>query len=86
MNLSSTLHSTATGSVAVTLDWDPPLNDGGVAITNYLIFVNMSQNVASTDTTTILTLNSTGEYLVEISAVNQCGLMSDNTSIIIGMY
>ena len=67
---------------AVRLDWDPPLNDGGAAITNYLIFVNMSQQVVSTDTTTTLTLNSTGQHLIEISAVNFCG-SSVNTSKII---
>ena len=78
MNLRS-----ATDSAAVRLDWDPPLNDGGVAITNYLIFVNMSQQVVSTDTTTTLTLNSTGQHLIEISAVNDCGLEGDNVSIII---
>ena len=78
MNLRS-----ATDSVAVRLDWDPPQNDGGVAITNYLIFVNMSQQVVSTNTTTTLALNSTGQHLIEISAVNECGLEGDNVSIII---
>ena len=83
VNLHYTLTPTITGSVAVRLDWDPPLNDGGEAITNYLIFVNMSQQVVSTDTTTTLTLNSTGQHLVEISAVNSCGLSGANFSRII---
>ena len=74
---------TATDSAAARLDWDPPLNDGGAAITNYLIFVNMSQQVVSTDTTTTLTLNFTGQHLIEISAVNECGLVGGNVSIII---
>ena len=59
------------------------MNHGGVAITNYLIFVNMSQQVVSTDTTTTLTLNSTGQHLIETSAVNKCGLVGDHVSIII---
>ena len=80
MNLSSSLILTATNSFAVRLDWDPPLNDGGAAITNYLIFVNMSQQVVSTNTTTTLTLNSTGQHLIEISAVNECGLVGANAS------
>ena len=83
INLSSTLTPTTMNSVAVRLDWDPPRNDGGVAITNYLIFVNMSQQVVSTDTTTTLTLNSTGEHLIEISAVNGCGLVGENVSTIL---
>ena len=57
------------------------MNDGGVAITNYLIFVNMSQQVVSTSTNTTLTLNSTGKYVIEISAVNGCGLRSAKVSI-----
>ena len=72
-----------TDGFAVRLDWDPPLNDGGVAITNYLIFVNMSQQAVSTDTTTTLTLDPTGQHLIEISAVNQCGIMGDNSSKIL---
>ena len=80
------LHYTSTSFndyVDVRLDWDPPLNDGGAAITNYFIFVNMSQQVVSINTTTTLTLNSTGQHLIEISAVNECGLMSNNASMII---
>ena len=50
---------------------------------NYLIFVNMSQQVVGTDTTTTLPLNSTGQHLVEISAVNSCGLSGANFSQII---
>ena len=78
---STPMNLRATDSVAVRLDWDPPLNDGGVAITNYLIFVNMSQQVVSTNNTTTLTLNSTGQHLIEISAVNECGLEGDHVSI-----
>ena len=77
------LTSTTTDGVAVRLDWDPPLNDGGAAITNYLVFVNMSQQVVSPDTTTTLTLNSTGQHLIEISAVNFCGSSVNASKIII---
>jgi hypothetical protein len=74
--------SYAPTDVIIRLDWDPPLDSGGVAITNYLISVNMSQQVFSTDATTF-TLNSTGQSLIEVSAVNDCGFMSDNASITI---
>ena len=55
------------------------MNDGGVAITNYLIFVKMN----STSTNVTLILTSTGQYLIEISAVNDCGLNGDSALIII---
>ena len=80
-NLHYTLRATTTDGVTIELYWDLPLNDGGVAITSYLIFVNMSQQVVSTDTTTTLTLNSTGEHIIDISAVNECGLIGANASI-----
>ena len=82
-HLRKTQAPTTTDSVAVRLDWDPPLNDGGVVITNYLIFVNGSQEVTSTSTDVILTLSSTGQHLVEISAVNDCGLMGNNVATIV---
>ena len=69
-------YSTATG-----LDWDPPQNNGGVTITNYLIIVNGYLEVGSNITNVILELNSTGQHLIEISAVNGCGLVSNNASI-----
>ena len=59
------------------LDWEPPLDDGGVAITHYQISVNMSERVITTDTVAILTLNSTGEYLVQVRAVNCAGVSDD---------
>ena len=81
-NLKVTLISTATSNVVVRLHWDHPLNDGGVAITNYRIFVNGSE-MTTTSTSVTLTLNSTGQYLIEISAVNVCGLNGENASMII---
>jgi hypothetical protein len=71
---------TSISDVIVRLDWDPPLNNGGVVITNYLISVNMSQQLFIADTTTIFTLNSTGQLLVAVSAVNECGFVSDNAT------
>ena len=53
--------------------------------TSYLIFVSMSQQVVSTDTTTTLTLNSTGQHLIEISAVNECGFVGGNASVIVNV-
>ena len=85
LNLHATLTSTTTDSVAVRLSWDPPLNDGGAVIAIYLIFVNMSQRVVSTDTTTTLTLNSTGQHLIEIGAVNECGFVGGNGSVIVNV-
>ena len=81
MNLNFTLTSATTDSVAVRLDWETPQNDGGVAITNYLIFVmNTSQEISSANNTATITLNSTGLHLVQVGAVNECGLSSSNTS------
>lgn len=77
--------STTTDSVAVRLDWDPPLNDGGAAITNYIISVNASQHAVSTDTATTLTLNSAGQHLIEISAINGCELVSSTASVTVNV-
>ena len=84
VNLQYTLNTTATDSVAVRLDWDPPLDDGGVAIINYQISVNMSEPVITTytDTVTTFTLNCRGEHLVQVRAVN-CAGVSEFTSLII---
>ena len=82
VNLQYTLDTTATDSATVRLDWDPPLDDGGVAITHYQISVNMSEPVITTDTVATFTLNSTGEHLVQVRAVN-CAGVSDDASIIV---
>ena len=83
MNLQYTVISTTTDNVFVRLDWDPPMNNGGVTITNYLIFVNGSQEVGSNCTNVTLTLNSTGQHFLQINAVNDCGLVGDISSVIV---
>jgi hypothetical protein len=85
INLTSTVTLTAPNNITVRLDWDPPLDSGRVTIVNYLISLNMSQQVFSTDTNTTFTLNSTGEHLIEISAVNNCGILGDDVSAVINI-
>ena len=80
VNLQYTITTTASDSVIVRLDWDPPLDDGGVAITHYQISVDMSEPVITTDTVATFTLNSTGEHLVQVRAVN-CAGVSDDASV-----
>ena len=63
-------------SVRIRLQWDPPLDDGGVAISGYQIFVNSSEilhQVVSNDTETTIVLNYTGEYSIQIRAINCIG-------------
>ena len=81
INLQYTLNTTATDSVTVRLDWDPPLDDGGVAITHYQISVNMSEPVITTDDVAIFTLNSTGEHLVQVRAVNCAGVSAYSSTL-----
>ena len=81
VNLQYTLNTTATDSVTVRLDWDPPLDDGGVAINNYQISVMCEfELMSTTDTVAIFTLNSRGEHLVQVRAVN-CAGVSNTESI-----
>ena len=75
------MKSTAADSVNVRLDWDPPLDDGGVTVTSYQIFVYEHELVVTTDTVAY-TLNCTGEHLVEVRAVN-CAGISPTTSVLI---
>ena len=83
VNLSYVLTSSAAGSVTVRLEWEAPLDDGGVAIASYQVSVDMSlAAVVSTDTTAILTLDSTGEHHVEITARNICNRVSQAAVII----
>lgn len=73
------------GDVVVRLDWDLPLNSGGVAITNYIISVNSSQEAVSVDTAATITLDSTGQHFVQVSAVNDCGLVGSNASVTVNV-
>ena len=58
------------------------MNDGGVVITNYLVFVNGSEVATTSTNDVILTLSSTGQHLIEISAVNDCRLVGANVATI----
>ena len=84
LNLTSTQISTPTDSFTVRLDWDPPQIDGGVPITDYLISVNGSQEMGRNSTNVTLTLNSTGQYVIGISAVNECGLLNITSTVVSG--
>ena len=72
------------------LQWDPPLDDGGAAITGYQIFINSSEvsevlhQVVSNNTDAAIVLNSTGKYFIQIRAVNCIGV-SPNLSVLISI-
>ena len=62
------------------LEWSPPLDDGGATVTSYQIFTNeITENTTSATEATI-GLNSTGDYLVQVRALN-CAGYSDNVSL-----
>ena len=75
---------------SVRLQWNPPLDNGGVPITGYQIFINSSEDsfedvLVSNDTEVTIILNSTGEYFIQIRAINCIGVssnLSDSISII----
>ena len=74
------LVSTSDGGYVVRLEWSPPLDDGGATVTSYQIFIDkVMENITSATETTI-GLNSTGEYLVQVRAVN-CAGYSANVSL-----
>lgn len=89
-NLIFTQISILTDTFAVRLDWDPPQMDGGMLIANYLILVNGSQmdsTIFTRATNVALILNSTEKYMIEISAINECGLFGNSASVIVsGKY
>ena len=60
--------------ILVRLQWDPPLDNGGAPITGYQIFVDSEDVLASNDTDATIILNSTGEYFIQIRAVNCIGV------------
>ena len=74
-NLVVTSSNCSDSSAVVRLQWDPPFNDGGAAITGYQIFVNSSlHQMVSNDTEATIVLNSTGKYFIQIRAVNCVGV------------
>ena len=82
LNLRFAVPPPGSGSVGVTLDWDPPLNSGGVAITGYQVLVNGLVVTMATNTTAHITLDAMGEHRLTVLAVNICNDVSDSTSTI----
>ena len=76
--------STTNDGVAVMVEWDPPLDDGGVNVTslNYQIFVDSVLEDVSNDTEAILELNTTREHLVQVRAINCAGYGANISSYI----
>ena len=73
------LVSTTDGGYVVRVEWSPPLDDGGATVTSYQIFTDeVTENTSATEAT--IGLNSTGDYLVQVRAVN-CAGYSDNVSL-----
>ena len=65
----------SSNGTSVRLQWDPPLDNDGVPITGYQIFINSSEDVLvsnDTETTTV-----TGEYFIQIRAINCIGVGSN---------
>ena len=63
------------------LEWSSPLDDGGASITSYHVFVDqVYMEIATTTTMATIGLDSTGDYLVQVRAVN-CAGYSDNVSL-----
>ena len=68
------------------LEWSPPLDDGGAVVTSYHVFVDqVYMENATTTTMATIGLDSAGEYLVQVRAVN-CAGYSDNVSLIINQH
>ena len=84
LNLQFSPALTTDGSVVVRLEWGQPDNDGGANITGYQIFVdNLLAGNSSKTVVDIELNNSTGEYLVEIRAMN-CAGYGPNVSRVYG--
>ena len=64
----------------MTLEWSPPLDDGGASITSYHVFVDQVYKIMENATMATIGLNSAGEHLVQVRAVN-CAGYSDNVSL-----
>ena len=74
------LDGTSDGRHVVRLEWSPPLDDGGAAVTRYEIFVDDMILIVTTATTRVdLTLTS-GEPFMGIRALNCAGYSANISS------
>ena len=75
--------SSAADNFTVRLEWEAPLDDGGAAIASYEVSVGAVPPIVTTATIINLTLDSTQDHRVEITALNTCNEVSDPAMIII---
>ena len=74
------LVSTTDGGYVVRVEWSSPLDDGGATVTSYQIFIDKVMENTTSATEVTIGLDSTGDYLVQVRAVN-CAGYSANVSL-----
>ena len=76
------LNSSDHGVYNVRLEWSPPLDDGGSgeseAVTSYQVFVDSILQVTTSSLWAVVDVNSTGEHLVDVRAINCAGHSASN--------
>ena len=71
LRISESNNAIANDSITVRLDWSPPVNDGNIS---YQVTVDNATEVMYSDgTIAFVTLNSSGQYHVNITALNCVG-------------